>query len=215
MEPKRKVRMAGLGHRLSATLLPALLLVGCDVYHDPPAPPSEDPAKPELASADALDLGLSAATSSPAYSQRKIQVACGSDEETIFSCKTDAGKTIAVCASEKSVQYRYGKDTAAIVLTATEWASVPYSGGGEGQIRFTNGDTDYIVFSRMIRTHFKEGEPNYPAISDGVIVMRDDEVLRLLECEGGQAEKPLDFNIADARLARLNELFTEETGRAD
>ena len=127
------------------------------------------------------------------------------------------GKQIAVCASgEGTVEYRYGKGDAELVLGDPQWASVPYSGGGEAQIAFDNGDTRYIVFSRVVRTNFEPGEPNYPAISDGVIVQRGEEVLSLQTCGGEGDLKPLDVNAAERLIpGRRNELFSYETGRAD
>lgn len=151
-----------------------------------------------------------------AISERpKVGLLCLGVEETLFSCKVEDGNSLSVCAAGNAVSYRYGPGSPEVSIKGTRWATVPYSGGGEAQILFTNGDTNTIVFSRMVRTNFTAGEPNNPAISDGVIVMRGDKVLSMQKCEGGQAEKPVDYNLADAKLMRENELFTYETGRKD
>lgn len=148
-----------------------------------------------------------------AADKAKVAVACGEGEQTIFSCTVKNGKTIAVCASDKGLDYRYGKDSAELTLSGGAWATVPYSGGGESQIKFSNSGTDYIVFSRIVRTNFEPGEPNNPAISDGVIVQSGDKVLNLQVCTPGEGGVDVD------KLSRTgepeNELFSEATGRAD
>ena len=144
----------------------------------------------------------------------KPQVACSKEETAIFSCKAGNGKTIAVCAAQVGkVEYRYGKGEAELVAPATGFASVPYSGGGEAQIEAKNGDTSYIVFSRVVRTNFTEGEPNYPEFTDGVIVQRGDQVLNLQVCDDPDA-KAVDYDAAERFLTTADDLFTEKTDRA-
>ncbi len=156
-----------------------------------------DPAKPS--------------TSPPA----RAQVACTESEEPLFSCKVENGKQLAVCAAESgNVQYRYGKAEAELVLDGGEWARAAYAGGGEAQIAFANDDHRYIVFSRMVRTNFAPGEPNIPAISDGVIVLRNDEVLSVQVCDDPDL-LPVQYDAAERALPLADELFTYESGRAD
>ncbi|MEC7625022.1 MAG: hypothetical protein VYA25_12660 [Pseudomonadota bacterium] len=126
------------------------------------------------------------------------------------------GKRLAVCApSAGPAQYRFGTKEAELVLRGGKWARAMYSGGGEAQIAFANGDTRYIVFSRMVRTNFAAGEPNYPAISDGVLIMRNDELVAVRPCAGGQADMPVQYDAAERVFAQEDELFTDETMRAD
>ncbi|QDH34401.1 hypothetical protein [Porphyrobacter sp. YT40] len=143
-------------------------------------------------------------------------ISCPSPEETLFFCTMPRRRRLAVCAPEGGEpQYRFGENVPELTIDGGEWGSAPYSGGGEGQIRFSNGMTDYIVFSRIVRTHFTEGEPNYPAIRDGVIIMRRGEVVALRLCEGGQAETPVNFAVARRAMGEPGALFTDETSRAD
>ncbi len=115
-------------------------------------------------------------------------VACSRRERTLFFCEAGR-KQIAVCGvsdaqGKPQAQYRYGSDTAEIVLNGGRFASVPYSGGGEGQIEFVNGATRYIVYSRTVRTNFEPGEPNDPEFTDGVMVVRGGKVLSDMQCTG-------------------------------
>ncbi len=144
-------------------------------------------------------------------------VECKKDEDRIFSCNTDGGKRIAVCATAAGkTEYRFGAAKPELVLTGGQYASVAYSGGGEQQIAFDNDATRYVVFSRMVRTNFTPGEPNDAAISDGVIVLRNDKVLSVLTCGGPDADPmPVQMALADQHMKQQDELFTYETERAD
>lgn len=202
-----------------------LLAAGCDTADD--AGVGEDGAVPtslpELADAGEGDTGATTKApsaageeqTSPDVAALKVKVACVDGEETVFSCKTTSGNDLAVCAGGESVHYRFGKGSPSMSLMGAEWASVAYSGGGEAQIRFANGNTNYIVFSRIVRTNFKPGEPNNPAISDGVIVTRGEEVLGMHTCLDDGSTDPINYDLADANIKPADDLFTFETGRAD
>lgn len=142
------------------------------------------------------------------------KVACGDGEDTIFTCKVGNGKRISVCGADGTAEYRYGRDTPELTLTAKQFASVPYSGGGELQIAFDNGPTRYIVFSRVVRTNFEPGEGNSPIFSDGVIVQRGEEVLNLQVC-ANPGENSIDYDLADTYLDEADELFSYQTERGD
>lgn len=152
--------------------------------------------------------------SAKAETAEKVSVACADDELTVFSCKAKNGKQIAVCASEKGVDYRYGKDSAELSLKGKEYFSAAYSGGGEIQLSFDNKGTQYIVFSRIVRTNFEPGEPNNPAISDGVIALSGEKVLNVQVCDDPNV-KSVDYDLAAKYLEETDGLFTEETARAD
>jgi hypothetical protein len=115
-----------------------------------------------------------------------------------------------------SVEYSYGslEQAPELVLSGGKWAAVGYSGGSEAQIEFQNGDTSYVVFSRMVRTNFEPGEPNDPAISDGVIVLRDERVVSVKLCVGSDS-LPISTTELEELIPREDELFTYETQRAD
>ncbi len=66
----------------------------------------------------------------------------------------------------------------------------------------------------MIRTNFEADEPNYPAISDGVIVLRNDEVLAISTCNDADA-MPVQYDAAQKNMKQQDELFTYETGRTE
>lgn len=208
---------------IAALIIVSAILVGCDVVKEAPSDDGAKPVQmPELAvTTNAQDRIVEAAITEPVRTKPKVEIPkvavfCGAGEETVFSCKTETGNDLAVCAAGEDVHYRFGKGSPDMSLMGARWATVGYSGGGEAQILFSNGNTDYIVFSRMIRTNFTPGEPNNPAISDGVIVRRGEKTLSMHQCEGGQAEKPVDYNLAEAAIAnRGNELFTDETYLAD
>jgi len=195
--------------RIAFAIVAGIGLVSCAA--EPPG--AEEPVEASQATISAPE-GVDPAnlsTSPPA----RAQVACTGSEEAIFSCKVEGGKHLAVCTAESGhVQYRYGDGDAELVLNGGEWARAAYSGGGEAQIAFASKDHRYIVFSRMVRTNFAPGEPNNPAISDGVIVLHNDEVLAVEVCDDPDL-LPVQYDAAERALPLADELFTYETGRAD
>ncbi|PZU17425.1 MAG: hypothetical protein DI591_03620 [Citromicrobium sp.] len=141
-------------------------------------------------------------------------VDCPGDQQTVFSCRAGGGKRIAVCsAGPGKAEYRYGKGAPEIRLTGGQFANVAYSGGGESQIAFDHGDTRYVVFSRMVRTGFDDGG-NAPAISDGVVVLKNGAFAALEKCDD---IKPIavQLTLAEQAMPTAGALFTEETARAD
>ncbi|WDA41159.1 hypothetical protein [Erythrobacter sp. BLCC-B19] len=151
-------------------------------------------------------------TAAPAKASAKL--ACAADETPVFACKLKDGKRVAVCGvSEWHGRYRFGRDTAELELNGGSYAYTMYSGGGEGQIAFDNGDTRYIVFSRMVRTGFDENG-NRPAISDGIVIERAGKFVDIKLCEDPDMI-PLRNEAANAIWEDERELFTEETIRAD
>ncbi|MFL9923202.1 hypothetical protein PQR62_02920 [Herbaspirillum lusitanum] len=108
---------------------------------------------------------------------------CLPGEKPLFQCSTK-GKLLSLCASrdfsEKggTLQYRFGTqkkielqypDTPQPAAGHFFFSSTGYSGGGEAHIRFKNGDVEYTLFDRTIRTGFGKG-PNNPQFSSGVVV---------------------------------------------
>jgi len=162
----------------------------------------------EEAYADARDE--TAGSSEAAAAATITPASCTIEETPIFSCTVEGGKRLSVCGSSGgAVQYRFGdEDKAELVLDGGVWASVPYSGGGEAQIKFENVETSYIVFSQIIRTNIELGEPNNPAISDGVVVVKDGEKIAKRLCDDDDV-KPVDYDAAKAFLPMEKELFAE------
>lgn len=151
-------------------------------------------------------------------------VGCYENEEVIFQCTVRGGRRVVVCSSDSGdgkrvAKYRFGKEASEITLPdlgnpPPRFGSVPLSGGGEGQVEFRNGNTRYIVYSRIVRTHFVEGEPNYPAITDGLLVLEGDKLLTAHQCDG-QGLTPLHFDRASRAMERVDHLFTEATAELD
>lgn len=145
---------------------------------------------------------------------------CGEGEEVIFACTMKSGKKASICVTEegdtKFAQYRFGPAGKPAELAwpmspadgRLAFKSVPYSGGGEGQLSFVKGDTRYVVFSRMVRTNFEPGEPNYPAIEDGILVLRGGSVLGELAC--ADVAMPVQYALAEEYSEPAPEIFYAE-----
>lgn len=151
--------------------------------------------------------------------QRPVSAAeCGDGETTIFACTLESGKMLSVCsAGGETATYRVGREAPEIELQGGSWARVGYSGGGELQIAFNNGATRYVVFGRTIRTSFSAGETNDPASSDGVVVLKNGryEGIQLCRSDSGASYYDEESEAAMQRLPKSDELFTDESYRAD
>lgn len=133
---------------------------------------------------------------------------CRTGEQALFQCQAGA-KTIALCAGgvggERYVQYRFGTPGnvelayPARGMAGLARANIPFSGGGETQVNFSNGDFQYSVFSRMIRTGFDE-RGNRPQFSAGVSIFRGGQQLTDHGCTA-----PVDANFDPATYDLLPE----------
>lgn len=138
---------------------------------------------------------------------------CGAQESVIFSCQLESGAQVSICVTQgigedggiSFAQFRMGEPGEASYKFwpvipgegAMRWHSEAYSGGGEAQIGFTDGDKQYVAYSSVVRTNFAAGEPNDPAISDGLITMSGDLIIANETCIPG------DVMSVDAEQAEL------------
>jgi hypothetical protein len=120
---------------------------------------------------------------------------CRARETVLFECDTGR-KTIAVCGGDLGngrnyVQYRYGRpgrleleypSRTVHAPGAFTHASRPYSGGGEGQIRFVSRGVEYVVYSRVIRTGFGPDGHHDAKFEDGVFVLRGGRLVSHQRC---------------------------------
>lgn len=182
-------------------------------------------AVPALAACGGAGQGERVEQQAPAHISAAPVAGCGAGAEPIFHCTVADGRELSVCAvagkgGVLEARYSFGRGTAKLVLPTPSgppprFATVPYSGGGEAQIAFDDGDWRHVVFSRMVRTNFAPGEPNYPAIRDGLVVLRGGRFAQMHMCEGGATDLPIQYDAAGRAMTREDELFTEETARAD
>lgn len=179
------------------------VLAGCG---EGPAQEVAAPASPAAATATPDAAGSVAAA---------LSASCAAGEEPVFSCKFRDGKRVAVCGiAPGKAEYRFGGDgKTELVLSGGRNAYQMYSGGGESQLAFDNGDTRYIVFSRMVRTGFGE-DGNMPAISDGVVVERAGKFVSIRTCDDPDV-LPVQTDAAGRFLTPADDHFTDETMRAD
>ena len=209
--------MMGQGLQLTLLGCAALILAGCDQgerrfeAQDLEFSDSASEAGAQDVPGDEK-MGDTAETAEETMQEMAQPVACAQGERTLFFCEAGR-KQIAVCGvtdakGKPSAQYRYGSDTAELVLADGRFASVPYSGGGESQIEFVNDATRYIVYSRTVRTNFKAGEPNDPEMTDGVMVVRGGKVLSDKQCTSDP--QSVDVMAGDDYGGVASELFYPE-----
>jgi hypothetical protein len=153
---------------------------------------------PAFATGAALAIGLLtlAAANDPADSTRATAPSlCRASEAVLFQCRI-GGTLAAVCGGHANgrsyAQYRHGApgrlDLAypadpAAGPGSMSYASAPYSGGGEAQIRFVNQGSEYVIYGAVIRTGFGRGG-NRPVEEDGLLVRRGGRTIANLRCAG-------------------------------
>lgn len=141
---------------------------------------------------------------------------CRAGEDVIFSCQLESGDQVSVCVTGGEgedegisfAQFRTGSAGKSPDMVwplkpgdgAMRWHSEAYSGGGETQIGFSDGDTQTLAYSSVVRTNFAAGEPNNPAISDGVITVVGDQITSHLRC--GDDVFPVDAKLVELYAAR-------------
>lgn len=184
-----------------------------------PAEQAEAPVEPtENPGVDATPL-IEDDSARAAAEQTKATGWCSAKEPVIFSCQLKSRKVVSVCGTEdgegiKEAQYRFGtlgKSPELVWPAATgkdrlTFSSVPYSGGGEAQLSFSRGDVTYVVYSRMVRTNFKAGEPNYPEMSDGVMVLKGKQTVSDLVCADPDVV-PVNYDLASEYAIQSDEVF--------
>lgn len=145
-----------------------------------PAPPRPDPAdEPELAPDpdDADEPGLTRISDGDSH--------CHVDERTLYNCPFEDGRVLSVCAGDE-IAYRFGPlaDPELELIRDPAAGGVSYSvdrrrgEGRQSQVRFENGNYDYIVYSSQAGRRGRgrgEGE-------SGVVVLRGGEEINHMEC---------------------------------
>tara|TARA_R110002124_G_C8957906_1_gene513811 strand:- start:2317 stop:2961 length:645 start_codon:yes stop_codon:yes gene_type:complete len=192
-------------HRLAAALPTCLLIAGCGAQ----APSDQAEASVDTVAGGAVSTPSSATAASHAVIKKTAATGwCSANEPVIFSCQLKSRKTISICGIEsgegaKTAQYRFGILGQPPELRWPEaggkdrltFASAPYSGGGEAQLSFSRGDVTYVVYSRIVRTNFTPGEPNDPAITDGIMVLKGQALATDLICSDSDVA-PVDYELA-------------------
>lgn len=183
----------------------AIILSGCNQKS---APADAESAEESVASADPLVQEKEPQSEEPAGTTSTLSGTglCAPGEDVLFSCQLENKKMASVCGLKNGTgsvvaQYRYGKVGQVPELAwpgpdsadRIQFASVPYSGGGEAQLQFRRGDTQYIIYSRVIRTNFAPGEPNDPAIEDGIFVRKAGKTVARHSCSDPDV-RPIDYD---------------------
>jgi hypothetical protein len=120
------------------------------------------------------------------------QSLCRPDEQVMFLCRLGRS-TASLCAGAgaegRYVQYRFGRPGAVELAfpergsTGLSWANTGYSGGGEVQVNFRNGDHLYVLYSRTVRTGFGPDGHFDPEFQAGVAVVRGNRIVSDRRCE--------------------------------
>lgn len=143
--------------------------------------------------AGAACLSLAPAGSPAAAAQPARASLCRGGENVLFQCRI-GGALAAVCGGRANgrsyAQYRHGAPGRLDLVYPADpgagpgsmsYASAPYSGGGEAQIRFVNQGSEYVIYGAVIRTGFGRGG-NRPVSEDGILVRSGGRTVANLRC---------------------------------
>ena len=108
---------------------------------------------------------------------------CRAEERTLYNCPFADGRVLSVCSGD-DIAYRFGDlDDPELELIRDPGADGVHYGinrrrgeGRQSQIRFENGNFDYIVYSSQ------SGRRGGDDGASGVVVLREGEVIHRLEC---------------------------------
>ena len=128
---------------------------------------------------------ISAALSgSPSFSETigSSKGLCSAQETVLFVCPVGR-KLVSVCGQADKATYRYGSpgkvELSSQALTTAERS---FSGGGETQIYFKNGQFTYLVYDKTARTSFSPSGQNDPGFTSGLVVLKNGRVVSPRKC---------------------------------
>lgn len=110
---------------------------------------------------------------------------CNTDERVSFSCSAES-KSISVCRnSEEALIYRFGTPQKIELELESDihFSRTTYSGGGEGNLTFQNGDYSYVVYSSISNGDWLEDGTREKIERAGVYVVEGDKLLADIECQ--------------------------------
>ncbi|WP_282009154.1 hypothetical protein [Brevundimonas aveniformis] len=135
---------------------------------------------------------------------------CHADERTVYNCPFGDGRVVSVCAGPDDIAYRFGPldDPELELLRDPAGEGVHYSverrrgEGRQSQIRFENGNYDYIVYASGGGRRGRRGGPE----ESGVVVLHRGEVVNELQCPVASRQTAL-------RVAMIRDDVPREEGR--
>ena len=110
---------------------------------------------------------------------------CGADQTTYFSCQI-GDKLASVCSSgADTLSYRFGISarTEINIASPVNYSRTGYSGGGEGRLRFTRGEYDYVVHSGIYAGEWQPDGTRDKVERAGVYVIQDGKQIADLACD--------------------------------
>ena len=114
---------------------------------------------------------------------------CQATETVLFTCKLGT-KTVSICGQgQGKAVYRYGRpDRIELEAGNLQFVEHAFSGGGETQVYADTPTNRYIVYDRLVRTSFANGQHD-PQAESGLVVQSGDRTLSSRRCAA-----PANFN---------------------
>ncbi|HCC80939.1 MULTISPECIES: hypothetical protein [unclassified Methylophaga] len=110
---------------------------------------------------------------------------CETHERVSFACDFKS-KSVSVCRNDKeTLIYRFGsQQKIELELTSDiHFSRVAYSGGGEGNLTFFNGNYRYVVYSSISNGAWLDDGSREKVERAGIYVVKGDKLLKDIECQ--------------------------------
>lgn len=128
-----------------------------------------------------MSIALSG-SSSFSKAVRPAKGLCAPQETAVFVCPVGR-KLVSVCGQGDKATYRYGSpgkvELSSQALTTAERS---FSGGGETQIYFNNGQFTYLIYDKTVRTSFSADGRNDPDFTSGLVVLKGGHAVSIRKC---------------------------------
>lgn len=110
---------------------------------------------------------------------------CETHERVSFACDFNS-KSVSVCRNnEETLIYRFGsQQKIELELTSDiHFSRAAYSGGGEGNLTFFNGNYRYVVYSSISNGAWLGDGIREKVERAGIYVVKGDKLLKDIECQ--------------------------------
>ena len=118
------------------------------------------------------------------------EVLCKKDETVSFSCGFKS-KSVSVCFTDsETLTYRFGtvKKIELELKSDIHFSRTAYSGGGEGNLTFFNGNYRYVVYSSISNGAWLDNGMREKVERAGIYVVDGDKLLTDIECQSYSGE---------------------------
>lgn len=107
--------------------------------------------------------------------QETVSFSCGFKTKSVSVCRNDEGALIYRFGSKQNIELELKSDV--------HFSRTAYSGGGEGNLTFLNGNYKYVVYSRISNGDWLADGTREKVERAGVYVVKGEKLLTDIQCQ--------------------------------